>query len=89
VRSVWAAWLLVVAVAVSGIVAGLDWPTWRRAAEIVAVNAILLVLLLAPSTRHFTRRGRPRFLGSARIPRAYVSAGAMAPTLSARPCSNT
>jgi hypothetical protein len=49
--------------AVSGIVLGLDWPTWRGAAEIVAVNAIMLVLLLAPTTRRFTRRGRPRFLG--------------------------
>jgi hypothetical protein len=62
VRGVWAAWLFLVVVAVSGIAAGLDWPTWRGAAEIVAVNAILLVFLLAPSTRRFTRRGRPRFL---------------------------
>jgi hypothetical protein len=63
VYGVWAAWLFLVVVAVSGIVLGLDWPTWRGAAEIVAVNAIMLVLLLAPTTRRFTRRGRPRFLG--------------------------
>ena len=63
VRGVWAAWLFLVVVAVSGIVAGFDWPTWRGAAEIVAVNALMLVLLLASSTRRFTRRGRPRFLG--------------------------
>jgi hypothetical protein len=51
VHGVWAAWLFLVVMAVSGIVGGLDWPTWRGAAEIVAVNAIMLVLLLAPTTR--------------------------------------
>ena len=70
VRGVWAAWVFLVVVAVSGMVAGFNWPTWRGAAEIVAVNALMLVLLLAPPTRRFTRRGRPRFLaklGSGRL----------------------
>jgi hypothetical protein len=62
VQGVWAAWLFLVVVAVADIVVGvLEWPDWP-AAQIIALNGFMLALLLAPSTRRYVRRGRPRLL---------------------------
>jgi hypothetical protein len=57
VTGLWAAWAFLVFVAAGDIVVALIgrppfvWST-------VALNAVLLALLLAPPTRHWTRRGR-------------------------------
>jgi hypothetical protein len=62
-QGVWAAWAFLVFVAVGDIVVGVvRFPDWR-AASIAAVNGLMLILLLARSTRQYAGRGRPRLLG--------------------------
>jgi hypothetical protein len=57
-QGVWLAWLLLTGVAAGDLVAGLFvGPAWWT----VWINVIMLVLLLARSTRGHTRRGRTRF----------------------------
>jgi hypothetical protein len=61
-QGLWAAWVFLIFVASGDIVVGvLRWPDWR-AASIVAVNGLMLILLLARSTRRYAGRGRPRML---------------------------
>jgi hypothetical protein len=62
VRGLWPAWVLLLVVAVGDILVGFaNWPD-RGAPATIALNAFMLALLLAESTRRYARRGRPRIL---------------------------
>ena len=62
VRGLWPAWVFLLVVAAGDILVGVSkWPD-RGAPVTIALNAFMLALLLAGSTRRYVRRGRPRIL---------------------------
>ena len=61
-QGLWVSWLFLVFIALGDLIVGLyRWPDGPAAATI-ATNGVMLALLLAGSTRRYTRRGRPRAL---------------------------
>jgi hypothetical protein len=61
-QGAWVAWLFLAFVALGDVIVALyRWPD-RPVALTIAINGVMLVLLLAGSTRRYTRRGRPRVL---------------------------
>jgi hypothetical protein len=61
VRGFWPAWAFLIALGLASVVHALaTGPKWWGT---VVLNATMVVLLAAPSTRRYVRRGRPRFVG--------------------------
>jgi hypothetical protein len=62
VQGLWPAWVFLLVIAVGDILVGVaNWPD-PGAPVAIALNAFMLAVLLARSTRRYVRRGRPRIL---------------------------
>jgi len=62
VQGLWPAWVFLLVIAVGDILVGVANRPDRGAPVTITLNAFMLALLLAGSTRRYACRGRPRIL---------------------------